>query len=202
MTDTRRQFVMASGNKGKLAEIEQILSGLNVLVLPQSEFDFKPAEETGATFLENALLKAERAARETGLMAIADDSGLCVDALDGRPGVYSARYAGADARDEDNVAKLLDELRDEKGGGRGARFHCVAVVVFPDEAREPLVAEGEWRGSIAERQSGNGGFGYDPVFYDETAGKTAAEMAPDEKNSHSHRGKAFRELERLLRDES
>ena len=198
MNAPSRRIVIATGNKGKLAEIRQILKGSDFEIVPQTDFDFEPAEETGDTFLANALLKARRAASETGLIAIADDSGLVVDALGGKPGVYSARYAGANASDEQNVAKLLQSLQDVQEQHRGASFRCVAVVVFPDEEREPLIAEGEWRGRIAKTRRGQGGFGYDPVFLDLELGKCAAEMSADEKNARSHRGQAFRRLGGLL----
>jgi XTP/dITP diphosphohydrolase len=198
MNASPRRIVIATGNTGKLAEIRQILDGSEFDIVPQTEFDFVPAEETGATFLENALLKARRAASETGLIAIADDSGLVVDALDGAPGVFSARYAGDDATDEQNVEKLLLSLKDVDDEDRGAGFRCVAVVVFPDEDRAPLVGEGEWRGSIAASRRGDGGFGYDPVFFDLELGKCAAEMTAVEKNARSHRGEAFVELGGLL----
>ena len=189
---------MATGNKGKLAEIRQILEGSELDIVSQSDYDFEPAEETGDTFLENALLKARRAAIETGLTAIADDSGLVVDILGGEPGVYSARYAGDDATDEQNVDKLLQSLQEKDDEERTAAFHCVVVVVFPDEQRAPIVAEGKWTGRIAQSRRGEGGFGYDPVFFDPELGKCAAEMTADEKNARSHRGQAFRRLSNFL----
>jgi len=192
VTSSIRRIVLATGNKGKLAEIRQLLHGSEFEILPQSEFDFVPAEETGSTFLENALLKARLAARETGLISIADDSGLVVDALGGEPGVFSARYAGEGASDEQNVEKLLKVMDGVEQ--RGASFRCVAVVVFPDEGREPLVGEGEWLGSISTVRRGDGGFGYDPVFFDLELEKCAAEMTAGEKNARSHRGRAFRDL--------
>jgi XTP/dITP diphosphohydrolase len=198
MNAPSRRIVIATGNKGKLAEIRQILKGSEIEIVSQTDFDFEPAEETGDTFLANALLKARRAASETGLVAIADDSGLVVDALAGKPGVFSARYAGDNASDEQNVTKLLQSLQDKDDEHRGASFRCVAVVVFPDEQREPLVAEGEWRGRISIFRHGEGGFGYDPVFFDPESGKCAAEMSADEKNARSHRGQAFRRLGGLL----
>ena len=193
-----RQVVMATGNQGKLVEIRRLLDGTDVLIVPQSEFDFEPAEETGTTFLENALLKARCAADATGLLAIADDSGISVAALNGKPGVFSARFAGEDASDEDNINKLLQDLVGTED--RRASFHCVAVAVFPEHDRDPLVASGEWPGVIAERRAGSGGFGYDPVFFDPVLGKCAADMTPDEKNARSHRGSAFRDLSTQLRD--
>ena len=199
MSNLARRIIIATGNKGKLAEIRQILHGENLEIIPQSEFDFEPAEETGETFLANAILKARRAASETGLVSIADDSGLVVDALDGAPGVYSARYAGVAASDEQNVEKLLHALQGVNIENRGAAFHCVAVVVYPNDQQSPLIAEGEWRGRITSTTSGEGGFGYDPVFFDPSLGKCAAEMTVDEKNERSHRGQAFRRLGELLR---
>ncbi len=192
MASSPRRIVLATGNPGKLVEIRELLDGRDIEIVAQSEFDFLPAEESGATFLENALLKARHAAAETGLTAIADDSGLVVDALDGAPGIFSARFAGDDATDEENVAKLLKSL--EGVEQRGASFRCVAVVVFPDENRQPIVGEGEWRGRIATSPCGDGGFGYDPVFFDIELGKCAAEMTAEEKNVRSHRGGAFRGL--------
>ena len=193
-----RRIVMATGNMAKLAEIRRLLDGSGLVICAQSEFNFRPADETGQTFQENALLKAREAATATGLIAIADDSGLSVDALDGQPGVFSARYAGVDATDAENVEKLLQRMHAIDNDVRGASFHCVAVAVFPNESQEPLIASGEWRGTIAESRRGNSGFGYDPVFVDLQMGKSAAEMTADEKNARSHRGQAFRQLKQLL----
>ena len=191
------KIVMASGNVGKLREISRILDDLNIVVVPQSELGVSDAEETGTTFVENALIKARHAAAATGLPAIADDSGLMVDALDGRPGVYSARYAGEDATAAMNNEKLLAELADVPDEDRGAAFHCTACFVMPDDS-EPLVASGEWRGSILCAERGDGGFGYDPLFLDPESGKTGAELSPTEKNARSHRGQALRQLGELL----
>lgn len=193
-----RRIVLATGNKGKLAEIRQILRGHDITVEPQSNFDFVPAEETGDTFLANAMLKARQAADKTGLIAIADDSGLSVDALNGAPGVRSARFAGDAASDNENVDKLLLDLQQQPESQRAASFHCVAVVVFPEPQVEPLIAKGEWRGSIALTRRGKSGFGYDPVFFDPESGKCAAELTPAEKNQRSHRGQAFQRLGALL----
>lgn len=173
---------------------------LDIEIVPQSAFDLDSAEETGSTFLENALLKARYAARMSGLPAMADDSGIAVDALGGRPGIFSARYAGDDASDDANLDKLLLELRDVAEPGRGAGFHCAAVLVFPGIDTAPLVAEGVWRGQILRDRKGSGGFGYDPVFFDPQLGKTGAEMTADEKNQVSHRGKAFAAIKELLRE--
>lgn len=188
---------MASGNPGKLREISRILAAHNMTVVPQSEFSISEADETGATFVENALIKARHAATLTGLPAIADDSGLAVDALDGRPGVYSARYAGPDASDADNIDKLLHEMREVAADRRGAAFHCAACFVTPDDS-EVLVAEAVWEGSIATERRGDGGFGYDPVFIDPELGVSSAELTAGQKNQRSHRGKALAELARLL----
>jgi len=190
--------VVASGNRGKLAEIIQILPAGQFTIKPQTELGIEAVEETGETFLANALLKARHAASETGMIAIGDDSGLIVDALGGEPGIRSARYAGLDASDDDNITKLLGALQRVEGTNRSARFHCTVVLVFPDAAREPLVASGEWQGEIAKSRSGMSGFGYDPIFFDQQLGKCAAEMTAQEKNARSHRGEAFRRLAALL----
>ena len=188
---------MASGNAGKIREIARLLDGLGVEVIPQSEFGVVDADETGSTFAENSLIKARHAALETGLPAIADDSGLAVDALEGAPGVYSARYCGLDATDDTNIDKLLGALQDTATSSRGAAFHCVATFVMPDQSVQ-LVGEGEWRGSILTARQGNGGFGYDPVFLDPLSGRSAAELTAEEKNARSHRGKALRQLVELI----
>lgn len=157
-----------------------------------------PVVEDGATFVDNALIKARHAANSSGLPAIADDSGLVVDALDGRPGVHSARYAGDDAGDEENVSKLLSEMTGIPEQERTAHYECAAVLVSPDRRTAPLIAEGRWHGRIIEERRGEGGFGYDPVFLDTSMNKTGAEMSLDEKNRQSHRGMAFRRLRDLL----
>jgi len=190
---------MASGNPGKLREIDRILADFDLVVVPQSEFGIGDVEETGTSFTENALEKARHAAAATGLAAIGDDSGLAVDALGGRPGVYSARYAGPGASDDDNIDKLLAELAGVSDAERGAAFHCVACLVMPD-AGDPLIAEGVWRGSILRERAGVGGFGYDPVFLVPELGRSAAELSPEEKDRRSHRGQAFRELARLMHE--
>ena len=194
----RQKVVFASANPGKLREVGRILSGLDYQLIPQSELGISSVPETGATFADNALIKARHAAGKSGLPAIADDSGLVVDALDGRPGVHSARYAGAGANDDDNVEKLLSELRQVPTGERGAHYECAAVWVCPDDSVSALVAEGQWHGRILDERRGEGGFGYDPVFLDERLMKTGAEMSVAEKNRRSHRGKAFRKLRDLL----
>lgn len=188
------KIVVASGNPGKLREIGRILRELGCEFVPQGRLGIAAATETGTTFAENAIIKARHAALETGLPAIADDSGLVVDALDGRPGIRSSRYAGEHASDDDNIDKLLEELRTMPADERSAHFHCAAVWVSADEAAEPLLAEGQWHGRILAERRGGGGFGYDPVFFDPDAGLSAAEMTAGQKNRRSHRGKALRRL--------
>jgi len=196
VTDSIRKVVIATGNPGKLVELDSLLEGLGMEFVAQSELGVDGAEETGTTFVENALIKARHAAACTGLPAIADDSGIVVDALDGRPGVYSARYAGVGASDADNLDKLLEEL--DGVADRAAHFQCAAVYVPPDESREPLVAEASWHGVITTERRGAGGFGYDPVFFLPEFGCTSAELPRERKNELSHRGQAFRALKLLL----
>jgi len=188
-----KKIVMASGNAGKIAEIRRLLDGLGVEVVAQSELGVSDADETGATFAENSLLKARHAADATGLPAIADDSGLAVDALDGQPGVFSARYAGTKATDDENIDKLLRELADVIDDKRGAAFHCVATFVVPGES-DAVVAKGIWRGRLLKARQGAGGFGYDPIFLDPESGLSSAELTPEQKNARSHRGQALRAL--------
>ena len=186
---------MASSNAGKIREIQRLLEDLDVEVIAQSELGVSDADETGTTFAENSLLKAQHAAKATGLPSIADDSGLAVDALDGAPGVYSARYAGGGG-DEANNDKLLAAL--EGVEDRGAAFHCVATFVDP-ATTEPLVAAGEWRGEILHARQGEGGFGYDPLFYVPDCNCSSAELSQEQKNARSHRGQALRGLIELIR---
>lgn len=192
-----RRIVLATGNRGKAREIAAML-GPAWDVLLQSDLGVKPAAETGATFAENALLKARHAAAATGLPALADDSGLEVDALDGAPGVRSARYAGEEASDAENVALLLARLAPVPSGRRGARFRCVLAYVRSADDPEPILAEGSWEGRIAAGPRGSAGFGYDPVFEDGLSGLTAAELPAARKNELSHRGQALRALRGLL----
>ena len=192
------RIVLASGNPGKVREIRRILGEFGVEIVPQTELGVGDADETGSSFVENALIKARHAADLTGLPAIADDSGLVVDALDGRPGVYSARYAGVRASDDDNIEKLLHELRGLPDDKRTAAFHCCAVYVSADNSTS-LVAEGRWQGRILGERRGSGGFGYDPVFFDPECGRSAAELGPELKNARSHRGKALAALAEMLR---
>ena len=188
------RLVLASGNRGKIREIQALLAPHGVRVLPQTAFAVPETEETAPTFVENALLKARNAARHSGLPALADDSGLEVDALAGAPGVYSARYAGPGADDRLNNAKLLETLEGFEGEERRARFRCVLVFLRHPYDPSPLIAEGTWEGLIATEPRGKGGFGYDPLFYLPELGRTAAELPPEEKNRLSHRGQALRQL--------
>ncbi len=192
-----KQVVLATGNRRKAREMESLL-GDGFKVLTQADFEVVSPAETGASFSENALLKARHAAALSGLPAIGDDSGLEVDALDGAPGIYSARYAGIDASDEMNVSKLLTRLREVPEGRRQARFRCVAVYVRSADDPLPVVVEGAWEGSIALTPRGLGGFGYDPVFIDPDSGSTAAELDAAAKNARSHRGQAMQSLKLRL----
>ncbi|QDH71672.1 RdgB/HAM1 family non-canonical purine NTP pyrophosphatase [Marilutibacter alkalisoli] len=193
-----RRIVVASGNPGKLAEFNQLLGGSGVEFIAQGELGVEDIEETGLSFVENALLKARHAARVTGLPALADDSGICVDALDGAPGLYSARYAGEPSDAKRNIEKLLAKLAGLPDHRRGAHFHCTLVLLRHPIDPRPLVAEGEWHGRILEAPRGDGGFGYDPVFFDPGLGKAAAELPPEVKNRISHRGLALAELKKRL----
>lgn len=198
MTGERR-WVVATGNAGKLAEIQALLEGSGLTLIAQSALGVGPAEETAPTFIENALLKARHASSMAGLPAIADDSGLAVDALDGAPGVRSARFAGAGADSEANVALLLERLDGVPPERRTARFHCVVVAMRAADDPAPLIAAGEWSGRIATAPAGTAGFGYDPVFFDPARGCTAAELPAEIKNAVSHRGAAMRALSDALR---
>jgi XTP/dITP diphosphohydrolase len=189
-----QKVVLASNNAGKIKEIEALLTDRNFEVVPQSAFEIADAEESGVTFIENALIKARHAARLSGLPAMADDSGLEVDALHGAPGVYSARYAGNGSSDADNNRKLLEALRGVPTPLRTARFRCVIVLLRHADDSSPLVAEGNWEGLILEESRGDGGFGYDPLFYVEEKDCSAAELSRDEKNRLSHRARALHAL--------
>jgi XTP/dITP diphosphohydrolase len=190
--------VLASANPGKLREFAELLAPFAVQLIPQVEFAIRPAAETGTTFLENALLKARHAAHHAHLPALADDSGLEVDALGGRPGVWSARFAGEAASDEDNLRHLLAELHDVPDAFRQARYQCVIVFARSAQDHAPLIAHGAWEGSIAHAPRGQGGFGYDPVFVPAGERRTAAELASAEKHAVSHRGQALRALVAML----
>ncbi|MDR2871793.1 MAG: RdgB/HAM1 family non-canonical purine NTP pyrophosphatase [Xanthomonadaceae bacterium] len=192
------KLVLASNNSGKLAELRALLADTGLEVLAQSDFGISNVEETGATFVENALIKARHAARHSGLPALADDSGLCVDVLNGAPGLYSANYAGKHGDDTANNAKLLRVLDGIPEAERTARFYCVLVLLRHADDPQPLIAEGQWYGSILEAPRGQGGFGYDPVFLDPDHSLTAAEMQPELKNHLSHRARALITLKNNL----
>ena len=197
-----RSLVLASGNAGKLRELGAMLEPLGWSVRPQSEFELEEAVEDGLTFIENALIKARHASRATGLPALGDDSGLVVDALKGAPGIYSARYAGAQAGDAANNRKLLAALEGVPQDRRGAHFYCaMALMRHPDDPA-PLLATGCWDGRILEAPAGDGGFGYDPLFWVPGEGCSSAQLAPERKNRLSHRGQALAELLRQLRGDS
>ncbi|MBM5812523.1 MAG: RdgB/HAM1 family non-canonical purine NTP pyrophosphatase [Gammaproteobacteria bacterium] len=189
-----KRIVLASGNPGKLAELRALLARHELELVPQAELGIAAAVEDGADLRANALLKARHAAAASGLAALADDSGLEVDCLGGRPGVHSARYAGPEATAADNSRRLLAELAGVPAARRGARFRCVLALVRSAADPEPLIAEGVWAGRIAEAPRGSGGFGYDPLFIGVTDGRTAAELPADEKNRLSHRGRALAAL--------
>lgn len=192
------KVVMASSNPGKLREINQILNGLGMEVLPQSEFNVPDADETGLSFVENSILKARHAAQLTDLPAIADDSGLEVDALKGAPGIYSARFSGPGATDEKNLHKLLEDLKDVPESERTARFQCLMVFMSHAEDPTPLICQGTWEGRILFEPRGEGGFGYDPVFYVPSEDCASAELKPEVKNRLSHRGQALKKLVEAL----
>lgn len=198
MTASTKRVVLASSNRGKLAEINRIFGVFGLTGVAQSELGVESIEETGSNFIDNALLKARHAAAITGLPAIADDSGLAVDALGGEPGVRSARYAGEPSDDQKNIDKLLVALQDVPDAERGAQFHCAVVFVASATDPDPLIVDGVWRGRILRERRGQGGFGYDPVFLDEQSGRSAAELAPADKDRVSHRGQAMRALSNLL----
>ena len=193
-------LVLASGNAGKLAELRQLLGDGGFHLRAQSELGVEDVEETGLTFVENALLKARNAARLTGLPALADDSGLCVDALGGAPGLYSARYAGPGGDAARNIERLLHELDGVADDARGASFHCCIVLLRHATDPKPIVVEGDWRGRILRAPRGDGGFGYDPVFLDPDSGLTAAELPAARKNAISHRGRALATLRARLHE--
>jgi len=186
-----QKVVLATGNAGKVRELAHLLADFGLDVVAQTELGVDSAEETGLTFIENAILKARHAARITGLPAIADDSGLAVDYLGGAPGIYSARYAGEDASDQQNLEKLLVALQDVPAAERGAQFHCVLVYLRHADDPTPLVCHGSWAGEITQSAAGEGGFGYDPIFFVAELGKTAAELTREEKSAVSHRGQAL-----------
>lgn len=194
------KVVLATGNKKKVEELNALLADLDYAVVPQSEFNVESVPETGTTFVENAIIKARHAARVTGLPAIADDSGIEVDALLGRPGVYSARYAGEDASDEDNLEKLLEDMNGVPAVLRSARYWCVLVYMRHADDPTPIICQASWEGSLATEPVGENGFGYDPIFNVPDLNCTAAELDPATKNSLSHRGKALAKLVKALQE--
>ena len=201
---SKQKVVLASGNKGKLAELQNALDGFNVELIPQSEFNVTDADETGLSFIENAILKARHASMATGLPALADDSGLEVDALDGAPGIYSARYSIMDgengpATDEKNNQKLLNALKGVQPENRAARFHCVLAFVRHAKDPNPLIAQGAWEGTIQSKLDGQGGFGYDPLFFIKELNCTSAQLTKEEKTKISHRGQAIEQLKKVFR---
>ncbi|GAB3111330.1 RdgB/HAM1 family non-canonical purine NTP pyrophosphatase [Aestuariicella hydrocarbonica] len=200
MSEHTQRIVLASGNAGKLKEFQSLLTDCGLEVVPQSEFNVSDAEETGLSFVENAILKARHACRATGLPAIADDSGLEVDALMGKPGIYSSRFAGVEGaeRDSANNAKLINSLQGLTQKDRSARFQCVLVYMRHAEDPTPIICQGSWEGQIQHQISGEGGFGYDPLFYVPERDCSAAELSKADKNSLSHRGKAMQLLLQTL----
>lgn len=193
-----QRVVLATGNAGKLRELSALLADSGYTLLAQSAFAVPEAEETGLSFVENAILKARNAAQHTGLAAIADDSGIEVDALQGAPGIYSARYAGDNSDAAQNNAKLLEALKETADPLRTARFRCVIVYLRHAKDPSPLIAEGSWEGRILHEASGEQGFGYDPLFYVPTHNCAAAQLEPAQKNSISHRGQALQRLREKL----
>jgi XTP/dITP diphosphohydrolase len=193
-----KRLVLASSNEGKIREIRRILTPLGIEVVPQAQFNVPEADEPHGTFIENALAKARHASSLTGLPAMADDSGICVDALNGEPGVHSARFAGEPRSDERNNDHLLERLA--QSDDRRAHYYCVIVLVRHGCDPQPLIAEGDWNGEVLRERRGTGGFGYDPLFLDPSLGKTGAELPIDEKNRISHRGKALAVLVERLRN--
>jgi XTP/dITP diphosphohydrolase len=193
------RVVLATGNKGKVRELGELLANFEMEVVPQTEFNVEEAEESGLTFVENAILKARNAAAQTGLPAIADDSGLEVDYLKGAPGIYSARYAGEGGNDPANNQKLLKALDGVDEAERTARFQCVMVYMRHQNDPVPLIAQGSWEGRILTAAQGENGFGYDPIFFVPEEGRSSAELAAEVKNRLSHRGQALKKLVELLR---
>ena len=191
-----QKLVIASGNADKLLEIQALFALLNIDVLPQSAFNVTEAAEPHCTFIENALAKARHASFATGLPALADDSGLCLEALDGAPGVHSAYFAGEPRSDANNNSYTLKVLKEHSN--RFAHYYCCLVLVRKHDDPQPLIAEGIWAGQILKKPRGNGGFGYDPIFMDNITGKSAAELSPELKNKLSHRGQALRKMLHLL----
>lgn len=192
------KIVIASNNAGKLKELQALFSPLKIELIPQSDLGITEIEETGKTFIENSIAKARHAAQSAKLPALADDSGLVVAALDGAPGIYSARYAGVQQNSKQNIEKLLHNLKDIPQEQRQAYFYCVIILMQHAEDPTPFVCEGKWEGQILQQPQGQGGFGYDPIFYVPELKKSAAELPLELKNGISHRGKALKELLKQL----
>ncbi|RUO19984.1 non-canonical purine NTP pyrophosphatase, RdgB/HAM1 family [Aliidiomarina iranensis] len=192
------QLVLATGNKGKVVELSELLAPLGWQVTPQAELNVSDADETGLTFIENAIIKARHACESTGLPALADDSGLAVKALGGSPGIYSARYAGSNATDTDNLNKLLTDMENVPTDERQAEFHCVLVFMQSASDPTPIVCHGRWQGMITREPAGSGGFGYDPIFWIPELNCTSAELSKPEKQALSHRAKALQLLVQQL----
>ncbi len=193
------KIIFASSNSGKINELQMLLAPYRYEVIPQASLGIDDAEETGLTFVENALIKARNACLQSGKPAIADDSGLVIRALDGAPGIHSARYAGKKNDAQKNMAKILQEMTDVSADDRRAHFHCTLVYLEHAEDPAPLICEGIWQGSILYSATGTNGFGYDPIFYDEAEKSSAAELSADRKNQISHRGQALRALVEKLK---
>ncbi len=198
--DNTRRIVLASSNKGKIEELTALLKPLKVEIIPQSAFNIPDADETGLTFIENALIKARHASALSGLPALADDSGLAVDALNGEPGIYSARYGGATLSYPEKIAKLCVDMRDVPDEKRGATFHCVLAFIQSANDPVPLICHGTLHGSILKSPRGEHGFGYDPIFFVPSENKAAAELPPEIKNKISHRARALQQLVTQLPD--
>ncbi|EKO3514929.1 XTP/dITP diphosphatase [Vibrio fluvialis] len=196
-----KKIVLATGNQGKVREMADLLADFGFDVVAQSEFNVSEVAETGTTFIENAIIKARHAAKETGLPAIADDSGLEVDYLGGAPGVYSARYAGEDASDQQNLEKLLDAMKDVPKAQRSARFHCVLVLMRHENDPTPLVCHGKWEGRILTQAHGSNGFGYDPIFFVPEENCASAQLEPMRKKQLSHRGQALKKLFQAIEEQ-
>lgn len=195
---TKNTIVLASGNPGKLKEFQQLLAVLDVNIIPQKQLGIADIEETGITFVENALLKARHAAKASGLAAIPDDSGVMIDALGGAPGIYSARYAGTHGNNKANNEKILAKMQDVPIENCGANFHCCLVFVRDADDPEPIICSADWHGEILTAPQGKAGFGYDPIFFVPSHNCSAAELASTQKNEISHRAQAMRHLKRVL----
>lgn len=197
----KQKWVLATGNQGKVREMSELLNSFSIEVLPQSQFNVPEVPETGTTFVENAIIKARHAAKVTGLPAIADDSGLEVDFLNGQPGIYSARYAGEKATDQDNNDKLLSKLAGTSAEQRSARFQCVLVYMRHELDPTPIICQGTWEGRIVDKIEGENGFGYDPLFWVESDQCTSAQLTKQRKGELSHRGQALNKLVELLKQQ-